>query len=282
MLPGVADGEIRAVHRTRVATRRLREIIPILQLDSDTARKLGRRLRKITRRLGPVRELDVLLALAEELSQTEELSGRALHFVIQDIRTSRERARHRLVEKDIAVELDRLGQKLKSAVKRLPDSDESQKEKRSWQWAIEARVARRAATLENAIDDAGAVYLPERLHRVRVALKKLRYAVELSTEAQGLKTHSDLRVLRRGQELLGRLHDLQVLAARVRKSRAAAAPTDLRLAEELDALQTTLDDTCRRLHAKYMKNREGLEAICARLNRASAPASRQGSARRVG
>jgi CHAD domain-containing protein len=282
MLPGVAAGEVRAVHRTRVASRRLREILPVLQLDSDTTQKLGRRLRKVTRRLGPVRELDVLLALAEELAESDAQSTRALQFVIQDIRKSRERARHRLAEKDVAVELDRLGRKLKSVVKRIPDGDEPSKDRRSWQWAIDARVARRAATLENAIDDAGSVYLPERLHAVRVALKKLRYAVELSTETQGLKTHGDLRVLRRAQEVLGRWHDLQVLAARVRKSRAAAAPTDLRLAEELDTLQMTLDNACRRLHAKYMKNREAIEAICARLNRSSSPAARPSAARRAG
>ena len=163
----------------------------------------------------------------------------------------------------------------------MPADDEG-KNRRSWQWAIDARVARRAATLETAIDTAGAVYLAERLHSVRIALKKLRYAVELSAESQGLKTHADLRVLRRGQELLGRLHDLQVLAARVRKSRAAAAPTDNQLAEELDALQISLDNTCRRLHARYMKNREALEDICARLTRSSSPAGRQADARRAG
>ena len=33
--------------------------------------------------------------------------------------------------------------------------------------------------------DAGAVYLPERLHAVRIAMKKLRYAMELAAEAAG-------------------------------------------------------------------------------------------------
>ena len=47
------------------------------------------------------------------------------------------------------------------------------------------RVARRAASLKAAIDEAGAVYLPERLHAVRIAVKKLRYAVELEHEIAG-------------------------------------------------------------------------------------------------
>ena len=56
-----------------------------------------------------------------------------------------------------------------------------------WQWAVEARVARRAAALKHAIDEAGSVYLPERLHAVRIALKKLRYGLELWLEAAGSK-----------------------------------------------------------------------------------------------
>src|SRR6266705_3310076 len=51
------------------------------------------------------------------------------------------------------------------------------------------------------IEQAGALYLPERLHRVRLALKKLRYGVELAVETAGIKDNSDLVTLRRGQEL---------------------------------------------------------------------------------
>ena len=53
MLHGVEGGDVRALHRTRVASRRLREVLPVLQLDPDMAHKLGRRLRKITQRPEP-------------------------------------------------------------------------------------------------------------------------------------------------------------------------------------------------------------------------------------
>src|SRR5262245_18680174 len=62
-LHGVSTGDVKAVHRTRVATRRIRELLPLLGLKSLAASKLERRLRKLTRRLGAVRELDVLLLL---------------------------------------------------------------------------------------------------------------------------------------------------------------------------------------------------------------------------
>src|ERR1700674_1882218 len=159
-LPGVESGEIGAVHRARVASRRLREILPVLGLEQPVVRKLGRRLRKLTRRLGSARDLDVLILLVDELRE----SGR------------------------------------------LPDRARSP----AWRWAVDARVSRRASTLKAAIGEAGAVYLPERIHRVRLALKKLRYGVELATETAGIRESSDLATLKRGQELLGRVRDLQV------------------------------------------------------------------------
>ena len=67
VLQGVENGDITALHRARVASRRLRELLPVLQLDYDVAVKLNRRLRRVTARLGTVRELDVLLLLIDEL-----------------------------------------------------------------------------------------------------------------------------------------------------------------------------------------------------------------------
>ena len=63
-LHGMEEGDVKAVHQARVASRRLREVLPVLQLDPDVLRKLSRRLRKITDRLGTVRELDVLAGRA--------------------------------------------------------------------------------------------------------------------------------------------------------------------------------------------------------------------------
>src|SRR5882762_5816865 len=72
LLQAVQGGDVRALHQARVTSRRMRELLPMLQLDRSTARKLGRRLRKVTSRLGTVRELDVLLLLIDEL----HVSGR--------------------------------------------------------------------------------------------------------------------------------------------------------------------------------------------------------------
>jgi len=50
MLQGVKDGDVDALHRTRVASRRLREVLPVLQLDPDVARKLNRPVKLVATR----------------------------------------------------------------------------------------------------------------------------------------------------------------------------------------------------------------------------------------
>ena len=108
------------------------------------------------------------------------------------------------------------------------------------------------------------MYLPERLHNVRLAIKKMRYAVELGADASGARREPDLRALTRGQEILGRMLDLQMLIDRVRDVQAALTPPSLGVWRDLDAVIESLDDDCRRLHARYMRARVALLAIADR------------------
>ena len=272
LLPALAQGDVNALHRTRVATRRLRELLPILQLDHDVAYKLGRRLRRVTERLGTVRELDVLLMLIDELHESRRHDRVALNRVRDHVAKEQARAREKLLARKLPVnELERMARKLERIVETLTQADDPQTSHatpphaRGWRWALDARIARRAESLRQAIDDAGAVYLPDRLHAVRIAVKKLRYALEIAAEAEGERTTSDVRALERAQTLLGRLHDLQVLMERVRQVQASLTPPNLAAWRELDAVTTLLENSCRRLHARYMRDRAPLEALSARL-----------------
>lgn len=276
MLHGVESGDARAIHRMRVATRRLRELLPVLQLDARTARKLGRRLRRVTRRLGAIRELDVLLDVMDELQKSRGYPGQVLGRITSDIRTARNSARDDLIGKPLVSELQRIGRKLDAAAIELEDAEQKGSRGRGWHWAIDARVSRRATTLSTAIEDAGALYLPERLHVVRIALKKLRYAVEVSGQAMGADRGADLRTLKRGQDLLGRLHDFQVLIDRVRRAQASIDPTGVAVSRSLDGLVTGLEQQCRRLHARYVRERGAMAAVCGRLLARPVRAARAG------
>jgi len=274
VLPAVADGDVSALHRARVASRRLRELLPMLQLEPNTARKLNRRLRKVTSRLGAVRELDVLLLLIDELHVSRPARSAALSRVGITVAKNRDEARKRLSSKLPIADMARLGRKLERLAGMLHGAEESSSKTaaRNWRWAVEARVASRATRLAEAVEAAGAVYLPERLHDVRIAVKKVRYAVELFAEIGGATTAADLRTLKRNQDLLGRMHDWQVLMDVVREVQASLMPPNLTLWRDLDALIMSLEDDCRHLHARYMRGRDHLAALTERLRMPVQPA----------
>lgn len=283
---GVEHGDVRALHRARVASRRLRELVPVLELDHDVARKLARRLRRVTSRLGIVRELDVLLMLVNELQTTRPNLAEALQRVAIAVTKARDAARKKVFDELLPVsEMHRVSRKLDRVVQEIRWQEGApQSGKRSskgapsrpesvWRWAVDARVANRAERLRVTIRAAGNVYLPERLHEVRIALKKLRYATELLAAASGEKSPPSLRVLKSGQDALGRMHDLQVLIDRVREVQASLSPPDVNVWHALDALLLSLENDCRRLHGRYIAQRAALVGIATKLAARSVHAS---------
>lgn len=265
MLQGLETADARAVHQTRVASRRLRELLPVLQLEPGTAGKLVRRLRRVTRALGPAREADVLLQLIDERKRhVKEGEAIALVRLAEDVQSARDRAAGRISTAETLREFRRVSRKLERMARML-EEEQTGREARAWHWVLEARAARRAETLRLAMNDAGAVYLAERLHVVRIALKKLRYSVELIDEAAGKPRRADARRLKRAQDTLGCLHDLQVLLDHVRQTQAKLSPPDLTMWRHFKRLVRSLEDDCRRAHARYMRERPGLESLCQRL-----------------
>ena len=138
-------------------------------------------------------------------------------------------------------------------------------------WVLEARAARRATGVRQAIEAAGTVYVAAPLHNVRIALKKLRFAVELNAEVKDQRASRDIRLLRNGQALLGRLHDLQALIDYAREMQASRFASDPVASREYASLVRVLERDCRKLHAQYIRNSPRLLAIadgvCDRIKR---------------
>ena len=98
---------------------------------------------------------------------------------------------------------------------------------------------------------AGHMYAPEQLHQVRIAAKKLRYAMELAFDAGVKSASAPVRAVKRAQDTLGRLHDLQVLQSHV--AAVQAEPSGRSLPDGgLDIISRALEDECRHLHARYV------------------------------
>jgi CHAD domain-containing protein len=261
-LPDAARGNKEALHKARIATRRIREALPLLSA-SDRVRRLERRIRKITRALGPVRELDVALQILDEVEQTGELSRAALTRLRQAVARERQ-----VLQADMKRRIDECNiQKLrKRAVLAARKAAENGSLRRDPVRLARARgrAARRAERLRAAIDGASGIYLPDRLHDVRIAVKKLRYALELVRELSRSRATAHLKTLADVQDTLGRMHDLEVLIARTRAVQGAPGAPTLKLSGELDRLVRRFETECRQLHAHYMTSRRQLIDICER------------------
>jgi CHAD domain-containing protein len=268
-LSGARNGEVRAVHQARVATRRLREALPLMPA-GKSGRRLERVARELTGVLGTVRELDVALEMLDGLAGTDGVSSAAVTCLHRAIATERRALQRDSARRMDEYDIERLERKVLRALERNRDRQARPVDRHAQVLAARRRAARRAARLDAAMDSAGAIYLPERLHQVRIAVKKLRYALEIARDLSGSRAEVRIRFLQRMQDLLGRMHDLEVLIARTRGLQAATV-RDLQLSSDLDQFVRVLETDARRLHGHYLGQRRALIDLCTRVIAAAEP-----------
>ena len=247
-LPGAVDGDSHSVHQARVASRRLREALPVLTSDlkGTKVRKALGKIRRLTGALGTVRELDVTLQILDELVANDRLPRPALEAVRGRVVTERDARRAVMLKRLDHVNVSKLERRLASVDDALAETGSE-----AWRDALGARLLKRSKALTAAMAAAGHMYAPEQLHQVRIAAKKLRYAMELAFDA-GIKSASaPVRAVKRAQDTLGRLHDLQVLQTHV--AAVQAEPSGQALPDGgLHIISRALEDECRHLHARYV------------------------------
>ena len=268
-MPAAQAGDHVSVHQARVASRRLREALPLLgvRADADALDRADRRVRRITRALGPVRELDVTLLLLAELEKKGAAPPRAIARVREAVTEERQKRRRQMLAEITPSRLDKLRKRLVEVA--APASRPVAKG--SALSEANAQAATRALKLRAAIERAGGIYLAERLHRVRVAAKKLRYALEIQRELTKSRSTTYLNRLKGQQDLLGRMHDLEILIEHARAMQAKLAPRDRRGMAELKTLIRVLEQECREGHAAYMRARPALLKLCDTVVAAAAP-----------
>jgi len=197
-------GRATDVHDARVAARRLRSLLATYRplLDERRSRRLGRRLREFARALNEVREADVrrdmLLALAKlEPALADEEAGRLRSMLRRSCAESRRSLRREIASKDWASSVEALGDERALAALRLRQ-DAGLREvlelvDRPWRDA-EERLAR---------PPRGA----DELHRLRLVLKRCRYALESVSSLQPVQAEQVLARLRSAQDRLGEHRD---------------------------------------------------------------------------
>lgn len=262
-MPAAQAGDETSVHQARVASRRLREALPVLgtRADAGALDRAGKRVRRITRALGPVRELDVTLSLLDELEAKGGAPKRALARVRKAVIEERQKRRRAMLEEIKPSRLEKLRKRLVEVAAPETHADVSGGALAE----AAAQAGHRARKLKAAIDRAGGIYVADRLHRVRIEAKKLRYALEIQRELTHSRSTARLNRLKHQQDLLGRIHDLEILIDRTRKVQASLPVANRRAMSELDRLIRALEDECRAGHATYMHDRPALLRICEAL-----------------
>jgi CHAD domain-containing protein len=259
-MPAAQEGDETSVHQARVASRRLRGVLPVIgaRADAGTLDRAQRQVRRITRALGPVRELDVSLGLLAEFEAKGAAPTRAIARVRESLQDERVSRRRDMLDAITPTRLD----KLRKRLVRVATPDVHREPKPNEVSEALRLTGERAAILRTAIARAGQLYLADRLHRVRVAAKKLRYALEIHRELTHSRATARINRVKAQQDLLGRMHDLEVLIERTRAVQEGLAASNRRGTLELDGLIRALEDECREGHARYMRQRAAILKLC--------------------
>ena len=248
-LPAAMAGNDVGVHQARVTSRRLREAVPVFStgLKGSKAGKAGRKIRRLTKALGSVRELDVTIHLLDELAQSPRVSRTAVEDVRTRVVKERDSRRKLMLERLKRVDADKLDRRLESVGAALGEATGE-----PWRKTLAARLVTRSRRLTEAMDEAGHMYAPDRLHAVRIAAKKLRYGLELAADSGVKPAALHVRTIKRAQDMLGKLHDLQVLQTHVAAVQAEPRSGRLPSREALEDLARHIEDQCRHLHGRYV------------------------------
>lgn len=213
--------DVDAVHDMRVASRRLREAFELFEFcfPQKSYQKFYRSVRQVTRVLGEVRNADVALIYFKNLSAANDdiLVQVALEELLRRLARARQGARGRLIAGLNESRVRQLPVELAGVFARVENLPIRQ-QRGARQSIVLARrqIAQRVREFFSASAAVAGENDETNLHKVRISVKKLRYAIETFDYAVGETIVKNLQDLKHLQEILGELHDRDVFAGIVR------------------------------------------------------------------
>ena len=259
-LPGVFDGQASSIHDARVATRRVREVLPLVADRRQTLADLAERFRQMGRSLGRVRDADVRIEL---LASLEGLIPHAAPSVLL-VRQRHERERldrmRRLIKRFERLDVAELLDELHEGGLRRGWLSSWAAGRGVWRRELLRTLGERSVTAAEAIAHATGVYFPNRVHAARIAIKKLRYALEIAQDTGLIDGTDAIDGLKKGQDVLGNLHDRQELIDELGQGDSTRSP--VAAAEQIGLVIQLVEAECRQLHHRYLTRRTRLIQIC--------------------
>ncbi len=227
----VLDEDPEGTHQARVGIRRLRSDLRTARslLDLDVVEPLRGELQWLMGHLGEVRDLDVLLGrLRADLGSLDSVDRERAATVLGAVADDRAAAYERL---RAALRTPRCAALLQETahVAAAPPFTR-QRAQRPASKVVPGLVRKPLRNLRREVKKLGPTPDDEGLHRLRIKLKRVRYAAELAAPVAGEKANRAARGLARVQDVLGDHHDactarerLQALGGRTGPSGAWAA-----------------------------------------------------------
>lgn len=234
--------DIEGVHRMRVASRRLRSALRDFEGFMQRGAVPERRLKEVAGALGDVRDQDVAI---EALEKVRKKAGRdvaeGIGQLISERDAVRARARERLEAVIAETPLAELRQKFHARLEKVGGSGRRKKGDkgkgtRRGAHAVSFRRAGREVVesrVEELREFSNSLHHPfevEPLHRMRIAAKRLRYALELFASCWGGRLSSCSREVAELQTSLGELRDCDLwiddLGARLDRHREESEGED--------------------------------------------------------
>ncbi|MBZ5637521.1 MAG: CHAD domain-containing protein [Acidobacteriia bacterium] len=203
-----------ALHDMRVASRRLRAALALFEeVLPARARSFRRRLGRIGGALGEVRDLDVQLQQLDEFLRDAPAAERlVMQTYLETVAARRERARRRMLLVLDSPGYARLAASLRAFVEREP----ARRRLEACRPALAAApdmILRRYRKVRRIGDRLAPVSPAADWHALRIASKRLRYALEFHAELYGKEASLMIDALVDLQDLLGLHQDAQVAMA---------------------------------------------------------------------
>ena len=263
-LEGLSDGCVESVHDARIVTRRIRELLALVPAipGRDDEADVAAGYKQLGQALGKVRDTDVQIALLRNLETHAPQTAPSLVVVRQDHERNRLSKMRRLIKTLERLDVPGL---LAAVSARHPAAVRTRLTSGAWQEQLRHLLAERTRAAVDRIAHATGVYFPNRAHTARIAIKKLRYAAEISQAVGAADLSAPIKSLRKAQEILGDLHDRQVLAETLMdyKSRDGVDDGHAKL------ICDVLEGEVLALHGRYLEKRSALRQACAELERSA-------------
>ncbi len=210
----IKNEDIECVHKTRVASRKLRALLPLFQFcfPKKSYKKWFKQIKKVTRLLGQARDLDVQIAFIEDYMQKIDTSeSECLNILLRKHKKCRDK-----VQPYVAEGLDVL--KASGILQDIRSFCEGNIHQQTTVAFDSKQVLQKAYCqisfrLDDFLSFAEFVKKEDEIlkhHEMRISAKNLRYTMEFFSRLYPDKLQNEIENIKAYQDILGEKHDFEV------------------------------------------------------------------------